>query len=122
MRNPSLLCVSPKNALNFTSVKIAEINRLDVKKLTNITNILFCRGLINAFAFIIKNPSNQLPLMVSIQNFGELKGSSRDGLKYKVTAEAKNSIVVNDILLTGFLFAIFPMDLSYLIVQAQPRF
>jgi hypothetical protein len=63
--------------------------------------------------FAIKYPINQLPVRESIQNFGELKGSCKEGLKYKVMRQPEMRInqigVFSDIFFT-FLFAI---GLSY---------
>jgi hypothetical protein len=59
--------------------------------------------------------------MQSTQNFGELNGSSSEGLKYKVTDEAKINIVVNDMLLVDFSVLSFFINVSYLMLQAQPR-
>jgi hypothetical protein len=42
--------------------------------------------------FVSKYPDIQLPEIIKIQSFGELNGSSSEGLKYKVISEADTNI------------------------------
>jgi hypothetical protein len=102
-------------------VKIADRNKPKMKNDTNSRNSRFCSESIKFFILIIKYPSIQLPLMQSTQNFGELNGSSSEGLKYKVTAEAKTIIEVKDTLLVDFSVLTFFINVSYLMLRAQPR-